>query len=249
MVRRRRVPAAVSSGRVLLRDHDGHARRRVLLRAVARRSWRAASPPKYCLAYPSGLRPHIGHSGNARRSTGRDFAQLGEIKLCGTGRHLDVPVPAAMSLARQVFPGEFYLITRRCTQRQFLLRPDPATNNAFTYCLIEAAQRCQIDIVLPCAMSKHHHTVIFDRHGRYSEFVEQFHKMLARSQNALRGRWENLWSSKQACVVLLVGREDVMQKLVYTAVDPVKDHLVDRVHHWPGVNGLHALLTARPLRA
>jgi len=29
----------------------------------------------------------------------------------------------------------------------------------------------------------------------------------------------------------------------------VQDHLVDRVHHWPGVNGLTALLTGRPLRA
>src|SRR5215212_10204097 len=47
-----------------------------------------------------------------------------------------------MSLPRQVLPGQFYLITRRCTQRQFLLRPDRDTNNAFTYCLIEAAQRC-----------------------------------------------------------------------------------------------------------
>jgi len=154
-----------------------------------------------------------------------------------------------MSLARQVLPGEFYLITRRCTQRQFLLRPDAATNNAFVYCLAEAAQRCQIDVLLPCAMSNHHHTVIFDRHGRYPEFVEHFHKMFARSQNALRGRWENLWSSEQVCVVRLVGREDVMLKLVYTAVNPVKYHLVDRVHHWPGVNGLHALLTGRPLRA
>ena len=27
------------------------------------------------------------------------------------------------------------------------------------------------------------------------------------------------------------------------------DHLVDRVHHWPSVNGLAALLAARPLRA
>ncbi len=58
-----------------------------------------------------------------------------------------------MSLPRPVLPHQFYLITRRCTQRQFLLRPDPATNNAFTYCLIEAAQRANIDVLLPCAMS------------------------------------------------------------------------------------------------
>jgi hypothetical protein len=32
-------------------------------------------------------------------------------------------------LPRQALPRQFYLVTRRCTQRQFLLRPDPETNN------------------------------------------------------------------------------------------------------------------------
>jgi hypothetical protein len=50
-----------------------------------------------------------------------------------------------MSLPRQVLQGTFYLLTRRCTQRQFLLRPDEETNNAFVYCLAEAAQRFDID--------------------------------------------------------------------------------------------------------
>jgi putative transposase len=150
---------------------------------------------------------------------------------------------------RPVLPCQFYMITRRCTQRQFLLRPDRETNNAFTYCLIEAALRSGIDVLLPCAMSNHHHTVIYDREGRYPEFIEHFHKMLARSQNALRGRWENFWASEQVCVVRLVDRAAVMDKLVYTATNPVKDHLVDRVHHWPGVNGLAALLAGRSLRA
>src|SRR5262245_8942650 len=63
---------------------------------------------------------------------------------------------------RPVLPRQFYLITRRCTQRQLLLRPDRETNNAFTYCLIEAALRYGIEVLLPCAMSNHHHTVIYD---------------------------------------------------------------------------------------
>jgi hypothetical protein len=90
---------------------------------------------------------------------------------------------------------------------------------------------------------------VFDRCGRYPEFLEHFHKLFARCQNALRGRWENFWASEQVCVVRLVGRDDVMDKLVYTAINPVKDGLVDRVDHWPGVNGLRALVTGRPLRA
>jgi len=64
--------------------------------------------------------------------------------------HLDseVGMPPRPVLARQ-----FHLITRRCTQRQLLLRPDRETNNAFTYCLIEAALRYGIEVLLPCAMS------------------------------------------------------------------------------------------------
>jgi len=61
-----------------------------------------------------------------------------------------------MTLPREVIAGRFYMVTRRCTQRLFLLRPDEATNNAFLYCLAEAAQRFDIDVLLPCAMSNHH---------------------------------------------------------------------------------------------
>src|ERR1043165_9269982 len=183
---------------------------------------------------------------DAVRAPDTNPCQPYEIPSRRLGRHLD---RCRTMVPRQVLPRQFYLITRRCSQRQFLLRPDKATNNGFLYCLIDAALRCEIDLVLPCAMSNHYHVVIYDRAGRYPEFIEHFHKLLARSQNALRGRWENLWSSEQTCVVRLVDRAAVIDKLVYVATNPVLDHLVDRVHHWPGVNGLATLLTGRSLRA
>lgn len=139
------------------------------------------------------------------------------------------------------------MITRRCTQRQFLLRPDEVTNETFLYCLAEAANRHGIVVLLPSAMSNHHHTVIFDPYGTYVEFMEHFHKMLAKAQNAHRGRGENLWSTEPPCAVQLVERADVLDKLVYAATNPVKAGLVDRVHHWPGVNGLSALLNRRAI--
>jgi len=154
-----------------------------------------------------------------------------------------------MTAPRPVFPDRFLFITRRCTQRQFLLRPDDATNNAFTYCLAEAAQRFELDVVLSQMMSNHHHTVLYDPHGREVEFREHFHKMMAKSQNALRGRWENLWSSEESCVVEVMSREDLLDKLVYIATNPVKDGLVERVRHWPGPNFVQALLTGRPITA
>ena len=155
----------------------------------------------------------------------------------------------AMSRPRQVLPGQFYLLTRSCTQRQFLLRPDAETNNAFAYCLAEAAHRFGIDILLPMAESNHHHTVLYDRHGRCSQFVEHFHKMLARCQNARFGRWENLWAAEEVCITRLLDRATVIDKLVYAASNPVKDLLVERATQWPGINGYRELLTGNPLRA
>jgi len=65
----------------------------------------------------------------------------------------------------------------------------------------------------------------------------------------LRSRRENLWVSEQTCVVHLVEPTDVMHKLVYVATNPVKDPLFEKAHHWPGVNGLAALLGGCTLHA
>ncbi|CAN5844977.1 hypothetical protein BH11MYX3_BH11MYX3_13880 [soil metagenome] len=150
---------------------------------------------------------------------------------------------------REVLPGRFYMITRRCAQRMFLLRPDEATVRAYLYCLIEAAQRYGIEILTSTMMSNHHHTIIFDRDGRIVEFVEHFHKMLAQCLNRYRGRSENFWSSYGLSMVHLVDRADVIDKLIYVAGNPVKDGLVERVHHWPGFNGLNALMTGHTIHA
>lgn len=154
-----------------------------------------------------------------------------------------------MSAPRPVFAGRFLFITRRCTQREFLLRPDEETNNAFVYTLAEATRRFGMNTILSQMMSNHHHTALFDPNGHDVEFREHFHKMMAKSQNALRGRWENFWSSEEPCVVEVMTAEDLLDKLVYIATNPVKDGLVEKVHHWPGPPFLRALLAGKPMRA
>lgn len=148
-----------------------------------------------------------------------------------------------------VLKQQVYFLTRRCTQRQFLLRPDDATNNAFVYCLAVAAARFAIDVMLTLAESNHHHTMFFDRHGNAPAFVEYFHKLFARSQNALRGRWENFWAAEEPCLTRVLDVRTVIAKLVYVATNPVKDRLVERVHHWPGVNGYPSLMSGRAMSA
>jgi len=103
-------------------------------------------------------------------------------------------------------------------------------------------------VVLSQMMSNHHHTMVYDPKGRQVEFREHFHKMLAKSQNALRQRSENMWSSDEPSVVEL-GVEDLLEKLVYIATNPVKDGLVERVKDWPGPKCVRALLTGEPITA
>jgi putative transposase len=154
-----------------------------------------------------------------------------------------------VTLPRPVFPNRFLFVTRRCTQRQFLLRPDDETNNAFIYCLGEAAQRFDMVIVGSTMMSNHHHTILYDQHGNEVPFRAHFHKLLAKTQNVLRDHDENFWSSEEPSVIEILTLEDLLAKLIYTFINPVKADLVDEVGEWPGPNFLRALLDGETLEA
>ena len=141
----------------------------------------------------------------------------------------------SVTLPRQILPGRTYLITRRCTQRQFLLRPSRLTNHNIQYCLALAAERTGIALHAVCFMSNHWHGVLTDPDARLPEFLEIFHKLVAKAQNASLGRWENFWSSDKTSVVLLVSESDVLEKMAYTLSNPTVAGLVKSPHDWPGV--------------
>lgn len=153
-----------------------------------------------------------------------------------------------MSLPRQILPERFYMITRRCVLRMFLLTPDEVINDIFAYCLAEAAERFEIEIVLSSVMSNHHHTIVYDPKGRIVEFTEHLHRMTGKVVNVYRGRRENMWSSEPPNLLHLVDRADVIEKVVYAATNPVKAGLVARVADWPGLNSLAALLDGEARR-
>ncbi|HEY1534249.1 MAG TPA: hypothetical protein VGF76_09525 [Polyangiaceae bacterium] len=90
-----------------------------------------------------------------------------------------------MTAPRQILPGQRHLITRRCTQRQFLLRPSRLTNQTVKYCLALAAERTGVLIHAACFMSNHWHGVVTDPGARLPEFLERFHRLVAKAQNAV----------------------------------------------------------------
>jgi len=154
-----------------------------------------------------------------------------------------------MSLPRQILPGSDYMITRRCSERRFFLRPDGETNNAFVYCLALAALRAKVEVLFVLAMSNHYHAGIHDPDGNFPIFAEHFHALLARCQNFHLGRFEAFWSSNPTSVVRLVEPNDVLDKLVYAYTNPAAADLVDTIEDWPGVASYRAALTTHRLTA
>lgn len=150
-----------------------------------------------------------------------------------------------VTVPRQILPGRTYLITRRCLQRQFLLRPDEKTNQIFLYCLAEALLRYGIELNVFIAMSNHYQAVTFDQHGRLPEFLRHLNLMTAKALNVRWGRWENLWSIEQASVTWLVEDEDVLAKGVYALVNPSVDDLVEHIADWPGVSSWSAHVSGK----
>ena len=140
-----------------------------------------------------------------------------------------------MSKPRRVIKGATYLLTRRCMGRRFGLVPRGMTPELFGYCVALAAKRHGILIHAIMVLSNHWHALLTDPHGKLPDFCRDVHALVGRALNAHLGRWEAFWSSQRVSLVETEDPEDVWEKLVYTATNPVKDGLVKKASDWPGL--------------
>jgi putative transposase len=140
-----------------------------------------------------------------------------------------------MTAPRQVLPGTTYLVTRRCSQRQFLLRPSRIVNAIFLYVLAVAARRFGIDIHAYCVLSNHFHLVLTDRDARLPAFHQFLDALVARATNASLGRWESFWAPNSYSAVTLATPRDIVDKVAYVLANPVAAGLVRFGRLWPGL--------------
>jgi REP element-mobilizing transposase RayT len=140
-----------------------------------------------------------------------------------------------MTAPRQVLPGASYLVTRRCAQRQLLLRPSPNTNEIFLYVLAVAARRFSMKVHAYCVLSNHCHLVVTDPDARLPAFEQYLDSLVGRALNASLGRWESFWGPSSYSAVALVTPEDILDKAAYVLANPVAAGLVRRGKEWPGL--------------
>jgi putative transposase len=127
------------------------------------------------------------------------------------------------------------MITRRCTERMFLLGARPESAADFTYCLAEAASRFGVLVHAAVVMSNHLHIVLTDVRGMLPRFSQLFFNQFAKAINARTGHTESVFACGDRYHALeLLTNDAIACKVAYLLGNPVKAGLVDRHQSWPG---------------
>jgi REP element-mobilizing transposase RayT len=136
---------------------------------------------------------------------------------------------------RRQAPGQYYLVTTRCHQARFFLRPDAALNSVVLEWLARTQQRFpSVTIHAICVMSNHLHLLVCDESAELADWASYFLGNLARAVNRLRGRRGSFFERRYSAEPVL-DVEALHDRLVYVVTNPVKAGLCRRARDWPGV--------------
>jgi len=152
-----------------------------------------------------------------------------------------------MTAPRRIVARTQYLLTRRCSERRFFLRPSKAVNDVIRYLLAVAAERHGVVLHAFCFLSNHLHIVLTDAKGNLPAFEQYFHSLVARSINALHGHWESFWAPGSYSAVALLCPQDVLAECAYVLANPAAAGLVRRGSEWPGLWSAPAQIGAGPI--
>ena len=143
-----------------------------------------------------------------------------------------------MTIPRRVVPATTYLLSRRCLDRRFYLRPSPALNAIYLYALAYAQAKHGVAVHGFACMSNHPHEVVTDVHGVLPDFMRDLRREIALGAKALYQIPENVWSAEKPSAVELHGESAELEAVLYTTLNPVAAGLVAHAAEWPGAISL-----------
>jgi putative transposase len=140
---------------------------------------------------------------------------------------------------RMIIAGRTYLLTRRCSERRFFLRPGKNVNAIVRYALFKAARLWRVEVHGWTVMSNHLHIVATDKFRELSNFMRTLDLEISKGVSPEIGRWGGLWEPGQFSAVELLDTEAMIEKLAYVLANPVSARLVRRATRWPGETSVH----------
>ncbi len=140
---------------------------------------------------------------------------------------------------RMILPQTTYMVTRRTSERRFLLKPNKKIKQIIHYTLAWAASKHSILLHEYMFEFNHYHMVLTDTKGSLPAFMRDFNSMSSRAIAHHYGFNWPIWGKDSYNAVALITKEAVHNAIVYTLTNPVKDRLVCSSKQWIGSNSLN----------
>ena len=139
-----------------------------------------------------------------------------------------------MTKPKEQHKGQCAELTRSTGHRTFYWRPGHDSRELFGYMFGKALLDCgQLAHAASC-MSNHTHILLTDVSGRRSAFMQQLFSNSARKRNLQLNRRENIWAPGEPGDMAVLDVEEVVERVLYIALQPVAAGCVERVEQWTG---------------
>lgn len=133
-------------------------------------------------------------------------------------------------------PGTCYLVTTRCHQARFFLRPESALNQAVLEWLARAQRQYpDVHIYAICVMSNHLHILARDTRGELAGWTSYFLGNLARAVNGIRDQRRGVVFERRYSDEPVLDDAALLDRLVYVVTNPTKANLCEESRQWPGI--------------
>jgi REP element-mobilizing transposase RayT len=139
-------------------------------------------------------------------------------------------------------------VTMRTVHGRFLLRPSKTLNDLVVGVFGRAQRKYGMKIHALACLSSHWHALLSpDSPQQLAAFMDYAAGNLAREIGKLHGWQEKFWGRRYSAIVVSDEPDAQMERLSYILSQGVKENLVERPQHWPGVHCAAALLAGRAL--
>ncbi len=145
--------------------------------------------------------------------------------------------------------GEFHMVTNRCEEGRFLMKPTKEVLDIITYWFARAMDKYGngLEVYAYCFLCNHFHMLCRDNDGSLVKFMGYFQGNVARAVNRHLGRtpahfWQDHYDDQ-----IIEGERTFWKKYLYIVCNAVKAGLVDRVFRWTGFCSFSAALSGESI--
>lgn len=141
-------------------------------------------------------------------------------------------------------------VTYRTVQGRFLLRPSQQLNEIIMGVFAYAQSFYPVELIGIVVLSNHLHMLLWvEDQYQLTKFMERFGHLVTLEVNRLYGWTNSIFAGRYHHICITEEEAAQVRRLEYLLSQAVKENLVAKVEHWPGIHSGKQLLERRTLMA